>query len=133
MPLSLFSKPHRVLKSKEFTQVLNGGTRHQTRNFIFYLYINSKKNHRLGMIVTRKVSKAVGRNRVKRLLREYFRLYLGAQLNEVPSLDFIVIAKRGSTFLDLEKVRREFHAYFTSCSFIQPQRLSENCFSAVAQ
>ena len=50
-----------------------------------------EKDWRLGMAVTKKVGSAVVRNRVKRVLREFFRLH---QALMPPALDLVVVPKK---------------------------------------
>ncbi len=59
---------------------------------------------RLGLAVSRKVGKAHERNRVKRLVREYFRLHRGRFHRAV---DCVVIARRGAAQLGWPEVCKE--------------------------
>jgi len=59
---------------------------------------------RLGLVVSRKVGKAHDRNRVKRLIREYFRLR--RQRFREP-VDLVVVAKAGAAALVLDSVTGE--------------------------
>jgi len=68
-----FTKDDRLLQRSDFLYLSNNGKRLQNRHFIAFICKNDFKRCRLGITVTRKVGKAVKRNRIKRLAREYFR------------------------------------------------------------
>ena len=68
-----FTKDDRLLKRSDFQRLFKSGNRIQNRLFIVYISRNDLKRCRLGLTVTRKVGKAVSRNRIKRLAREFFR------------------------------------------------------------
>lgn len=54
-------------------------------------------------MVTKRLGKAVRRNRVKRLLREYFRRHK----DRLPPEDLVIMAKKGATDLDYRQVQEE--------------------------
>lgn len=74
---------------------------------------------RLGLTVSRKIGGAVARNRIKRLLREYFRL----SYDQLPqSIDLVIVAKKNADSLGYEGVvmemqilKAEHLAQSTSC------------------
>jgi ribonuclease P protein component len=69
-----FPKSHRLLTSADFRRVLGERRRVASRYGSFHVRRNGLDHARLGVTVSRKVSrKAVQRNRIKRLVREYFR------------------------------------------------------------
>ncbi len=64
----------RIRKKKEFEAVYNGGRKFSHQLFIAFYLKNSYGYSRLGLTVSKKIGNAVVRNRVKRLIREVFRL-----------------------------------------------------------
>jgi ribonuclease P protein component len=69
-----FTKADRLLKRYEFLKLSKCGTKVRTDHFIAIYQKNKFKQPRLGITVTKKVGVAVDRNRIKRHIREYFRL-----------------------------------------------------------
>jgi ribonuclease P protein component len=57
----------------------------------------------LGLVVTRRFGKAVRRNRMKRLLREFFRRHKG----RLPFRDLVIMAKKGAEALSYDQVAAE--------------------------
>ena len=104
MKLFGFSKKEHIRKRKDFLAVIASGQKLQTKHFIIYLRVNSQPFSRLGITVSHRVGKAVQRNRVKRLLREFFRLH---KKDFHRGLDLVIIAKKGAADLTYQQVSGE--------------------------
>ena len=70
---------------------------------------NSLPQRRLGITVGKHVGTAVKRNRVKRLIREFFRLN---KARLPASTDIVVVAKEGAAGLNLWQVSDELKGIF---------------------
>ncbi len=68
------TKADRLLKPVEFSGVIKNGRRFTTKSFTVYVLKNSFNRHRLGLAVSARVTNGPGRVKLKRLLREFFRL-----------------------------------------------------------
>ncbi len=73
-PRQRFPRRLRITRRGEFLRVLERGVRVADRRLLVRLYPNGLGYSRLGLIVGRRHGPAVRRNRLKRLLREAFRL-----------------------------------------------------------
>jgi ribonuclease P protein component len=79
-----FSALRRLKKPQEFQWVRQRGRRFCSTHWAFTVIPNAQGASRLGISVSKKhVRSAVGRNVVKRLVREYFRLHQ----HELPGVD----------------------------------------------
>jgi ribonuclease P protein component len=96
-----FTKADRILKRNEFIQLSKFGRKLQHDYFIAIYAPGRHDRSRLGITVTKKVGGAVTRNRIKRLVREYFRLNRHLLSGE---WDINIIAKKESADLSSEKV-----------------------------
>ncbi len=68
-----FKKADRILKRSDFVTLSRKGRKLQNDVFIAVVLPGSTDRSRLGITVTRKVGNAVKRNRIKRLVREFYR------------------------------------------------------------
>ena len=102
-----FPKEERLLNRKDFLQIYARGEKLHTPHFVLYISKNNLPRHRLGITVSRKIGKAVIRNRVKRLLREIFRTHR----ETIPSgWDLVINVKRAAAEASHQELRADFRA-----------------------
>ena len=102
-----FPKSARLTKRPQYLAMNRESHRLVSPHFIYLWKPNGLPHCRLGITVTKRVAPAVGRNRVKRLVREAFRL---APANGAPrpkGVDLVVIAKKGAPSLSYAQTARE--------------------------
>jgi ribonuclease P protein component len=97
-------KAHRLRHRNDYIRVSKMGRKVHTPHFIVLVLPDHEQLTRLGITASRKIGNAVSRNRIKRLLREFFRCYY-FQLHEHISIS--IIAKRGAEKLDQATVNQE--------------------------
>ncbi len=102
-----FPKTARLRKRIEFQRLSRHGKKFQFSHFVVIKKCNDKGETRLGITVSSKVGNAVVRNRIKRLVREFFRRCRGEL---AAGSDILVIAKKGATNLSLSDVEKEMGA-----------------------
>ena len=78
----------------DFVRCYNNNRRFFSRNFVLFIVTrpDAALPWRLGTAVTKKTGSAVWRNRVRRLIKECFRL---AQHSVRPGYDFVIVPKKG--------------------------------------
>jgi len=92
-----YRKKERILKSREFQNVLNQGEKKRVCSICTIFWISNKYGwRRLGIIASKKIGNSPARNRAKRKIREVFRLNK-SQFKS--SLDIVVIS--GKDAVDL--------------------------------
>jgi len=97
VPRFAFSKARRLLTPAAFKNVFDGASvRVSNKEILILARPNQFEYARLGLVIAKKhVRKAVQRNRIKRIIRESFRLELAVEAGPHSGLDIIVLARGG--------------------------------------
>ncbi|HIE29673.1 TPA: ribonuclease P protein component [Candidatus Poribacteria bacterium] len=104
-----FPRSLRLKKKREFERVYKNGRRYWNKTFVIYILPNGINVTRLGLTVSKKVGKSVKRNRVKRLIRESFRL---SQEQIMPGYDIVVVAQPRACGLKCQQAQSELLSLF---------------------
>ncbi len=100
-----FPRQVRLLSAEDYRNVFNDVTCKVSNQHILLLARESATQHaRVGLVFSKKnVRKAVQRNRLKRLVRESFRLHQ----HKLEPLDIVVLSRPGISELDNETVIKQ--------------------------
>lgn len=99
-----FNRESRLLTPDHFKNVFNNATRFSSQHFTILITANKNDENRLGLAIAKKrVKLAVQRNRIKRLVRESFRL----NNENLPNIDMVVMVKSGIDSLDNEDINQQ--------------------------
>jgi len=106
----IFDKKLRLLKSYEFNNLRGNSIKVENKEFYLIFKENVFDNSRIGLTVSKRIGNAVARNRIKRIIRDYFRRNRSIISNNI---DIIVIAKKyvaGKTNKEIfESLRKVFN------------------------
>ena len=92
------------MNREDFVNLNRIGKRYQTAHFKVLHGPNRLGLTRLGITVSKKIGNAVKRNKVKRLIREFFRLH---KSYFPQGYDMVIIAKSGAPDLNFWDVKEE--------------------------
>ena len=99
-----FPQRYRLRRRPEFLALQRHGQRKATPHFVVITRARRALRSRLGITTSRKVGDAPTRNRIRRLVREFFRR---ARPSLVPPHDVLIIARAGADLLRYSDVDRE--------------------------
>jgi ribonuclease P protein component len=104
-----FKKKDKILKRRKFLQLKKIGKKVQDRNFIIIYSNGSFKKNRIGITVSKRLGNAVKRNKIKRLIREHFRMNRD---KIAECMDINIIAKKNSGEISSEMVFKSLDGIF---------------------
>jgi ribonuclease P protein component len=99
-----FPKAARLLMRRDFLALQRRGKRQHCAHFVVITTPAAGKRSRLGITVTRRFGNAVIRNRMKRVVREFFRV---CQRSIIPARDILVIPRPGAERLTSAQIAEE--------------------------
>lgn len=100
-----FRREERVRKRRQYLDAYEHGEKFGGSFFYAYFLLNHLQHSRLGLTVSRKVGPPVERNKVKRRLREVFRLNKDRLC---PPCDVILNARRSAVEATFRALEEEF-------------------------
>ena len=99
-----------MTQPQEFRRVMKFGRRISSRSFILFIQKNENPFHRLGIVVKKEIGPATFRNRMKRYIREFFRLH---KYHIKGSYDIILMIKKGCSLNRYQEAEEELRRLFT--------------------
>ena len=99
-----FPKKEKLLKFWEFQKVYKNGVKHTSIHLAVYV-LRNQSNRKLGISVSRKAGNAVSRNRIKRLLRESYRLNKPILENNI---HLVIVIKSKIINLQYKEIEKEY-------------------------
>lgn len=99
------SKQGMLHKNKSFQAVYRSGKSYANRMVVLYVLPNNDNMRRIGFAAGKKLGGAVVRNRVKRLLRESYRLNQSQLINGV---DLVLVGRQAAVKSDRMTVSKAF-------------------------
>jgi ribonuclease P protein component len=88
---------------------MRSGRRLSSKNFLLFVLKNENQLHRLGILVKKEIGPANYRNRIKRYLREFFRLHK----NQIKGyFDMVILVKRGCSINRYPEAEEELRRLF---------------------
>jgi len=104
-----FPADHRLRTPEDFRRVLKTGHRRGDTLLTMIAVPGNAQGARLGLAISRKVSKsAVVRNRIKRVVRECFRL----RRESLPAVDIVVMARPAAAKADNGQIAASLERHF---------------------
>ena len=100
-------KEERLRRRGDFEIIAKEGIRKHTKNFLIIVRKNDRGFSRLGAVASKRLGKAVERNRTKRLMREFFRRNKDRL---PPSTDYVIVGKKGAQDIQYAQVADELSA-----------------------
>jgi ribonuclease P protein component len=106
-----FPRKHRLVKPADYQFVFDNAQKSADACLTVLGRANGRECARLGLAIAKKsIRSAADRNRIKRLVRESFRL----RQAEMGSVDFVVMARKPAELATLETLRSALEKHWTS-------------------
>jgi len=111
-------------KNHEFKRLYNKGKKEASSHAVVYCRRNGSNENRLGVTVSTKLGGAVKRNRIRRRLKEIYRLN---EENLIKGHDIIIVARMRSRFAGYRELETSILALFKKLKLIGAERSDGEC------
>ena len=102
-----------IKENNIFKKAYNRGKKAVAFNLVLY-YVPNRGNTRLGITVSKKIGKAVVRNRIRRLIRESWRSFCVKE-----GFDVVIVARNSAASSDFASVKKSLSELLTKSELIE--------------
>lgn len=113
-------------KNYEFKRVLNKGKYYYGKYIQFFIIKNNKKENRIGIAISSKIAGAVERNKIKRLIRENYRIYVRDKILEGYDFVFVWNKKRRPSEANYYEIKKDFDNIFRRTGILINEKITDN-------
>ena len=114
----MLKRINRLKKRYQFNYVYKSGEHFSGEHMVLYVVSSKTKNIKVGLAVTKKIGKAVVRNRVRRQLREIIKKRLP---NLKQNYNIIVVARENITSTSFDILNNEFSKLVIKANLINEE------------
>ena len=107
--------------NRNFRFLYHRGGSEVSKTLVFYFKKNRLGTNRLGITVSKKVGKAVIRNRVKRLIKENYRR---REENIKTGYDIVVVARKRAATADYWGIGKDMDLLLRKCDLLYEENMS---------
>jgi len=104
-----FTKKERITQPQDFRRVMRLGRKISSRDFILFFQKNESRVHRLGIVAKKEIGPATFRNKIRRYIREFFRLH---KHQIKGSYDIVLMIKKGCSVNRYQQAEEELRGLF---------------------
>ena len=108
-------KTEAIKLNREFRSLYYKGGSMASKSLVIYYRKNKRSINRLGLTVSKKIGNAVVRNRVKRLIRENYRL---REDNILSGFDMVFVARRVCALKSFHEIGRDMDYILGKCGLL---------------
>ena len=104
-----------IKENSDFKRLYYRGKSEVRKRIVVYYRKNRLSCNRLGITVSPKVGNAVKRNRVRRLIKENYRLLPISTFG----YDFVIVARKSAAFSDFYDIKKDIWDIFSGLGFLK--------------